>query len=180
MKAAVTCIYEGNEISIDEAVSLREVSSTPLFFTCIVCSEPLRAHRLGKNNHPAHFEHLERNYNCPHSEGDGVETFYGINDKRAIEGYEQDKKILSGARNQSLAKECKVRDDFKCKACGFKLKHNGKYIIECHHTNPIGIGGARETMLDDLISLCPTCHRIAHTRKEPLTVEEIKYVLKNH
>ena len=81
---------------------------------------------------------------------------------------EIDKKLISGSRNQSLAKQCKVRDKFACQACGFKLKLNGKYIVECHHKHPIGTGEVRETTLDDLISLCPTCHRIAHTRKEPI------------
>lgn len=180
MKAADKCKHDGEELSISEALALRETNRTPLFFTCLVCGEPVRAHKAGSNNSPAHFEHFERNYSCPHSEGKDSEQNYSINNNQAIEGYEQDRKILTGSRNQSLVKQCKVRDKFTCQACRFKLKLDGKYVIECHHKNPISSGGVRETNLDDLVSLCPTCHRIAHTRMKPLTVNEIKNVLKNH
>ena len=178
MKAALVCLFEGKKITIDEALSLRENTNRRLLFTCTYCKAPLRAHRAGKGNHPAHFEHFKRNYDCPHSEGSDIEKTFGINDKQAIEGYEQDKKILASKRNRSLAEECKFRDNFKCQACGFKLRVNGKFVIECHHKNPLAGGGERTTALIDLISLCPTCHRIAHTRKKPLEIEEIKTVLK--
>ena len=83
------------------------------------------------------------------------------------------RRLLKGARNQALVKQCKDRDNYTCQACRFRLKVNGRYIIECHHKNPIGAGGERETALDDLVCLCPVCHRIAHTAKNPLTVAEI-------
>lgn len=180
MKAALTCVFEGKELSTSDALGLRERSKQPLYLTCVSCGEPVRVHKAGKNNSAAHFEHHERNYSCPFSEGKGLkEERFDINDRRAIEGYERDQQILSGARNQVLASQCKVRDKFTCQTCGFKLKLNGKYVIECHHKKPIGSGGVRETSFSDLVSLCPTCHRIAHTRKEPLDVEEIASIRKN-
>lgn len=179
MKAAVTCIYEEKDLSISDALELRESSGQPLYFTCISCGEMVKPHKEGNNN-AAHFEHYERNYSCPHSEGKSLKKdLFGINDQRAIEGYEQDKKILSGSRNQTLAKQCKVRDKFTCQVCKFKLKLNGKYVIECHHKYPLGKDGERETSLNDLVSLCPTCHRIAHTRKKPLDADEILDARKN-
>lgn len=173
MKAADTCIYKGKEISVLDALEHRDRNKTPLYLTCISCGDPVRAHKAGTNS-SAHFEHHERNYSCPYSEGKGPkDDSFGVDDKRALEGYRRDQKILAGARNQELARQCKVRDKYTCQACGFKLKHNGRYVIECHHKNPIGSGGVRETSLDDLVSLCPTCHRIAHTRRSPLDVDEI-------
>ena len=178
MKAAVTCIFEGEELSISDTLELRDRSKQPLYLTCISCGEPVRAHKAGENS-AAHFEHHERNYSCPYSEGKSLkEELFCIDDRRAIEGYLIDQKLLSGSRNQALASQCKVRDKYTCQACDFKLKLNGRYVIECHHKNPIGLGGVRETCLSDLVSLCPTCHRIAHTRKEPLDVEEIALVRK--
>lgn len=179
MKAATKCIHEGNEISIEDAIELRSRSNKALYFTCIECGQPVKAHRAGENHSDAHFEHHERNPSCRYSDGQAIlSDTYNADDKRAIEGYLRDQKILFGARNQALVLQCKTRDNYKCQACGFKLKLNGRYVVECHHTNPIGGGQVRETMLEDLISLCPTCHRIAHTRNEPLSLAEIKHVRK--
>jgi 5-methylcytosine-specific restriction protein A len=36
------------------------------------------------------------------------------------------------------------------------------------------ISGARITKVSDLICLCPTCHRIAHTKAYPLSVKKIR------
>jgi 5-methylcytosine-specific restriction protein A len=66
-----------------------------------------------------------------------------------------------------------VRDDFTCQACGFRLELNGRYVIEVHHVDPLS-SGERESSLGDLVSLCPTCHRIAHLRSLPYSVEEIR------
>lgn len=173
MKAAVTCIFEGEKLSISDALEVRDSSKFSLYLTCISCGKPVRAHKAGKNC-AAHFEHHERNYSCPYSEGKAAkDERFGIDDQRAIEGYQKDQEILSGSRNQALVSQCKARDKYTCQACGFNLKLYGRYVIECHHKNPIGIGGVRETCLSDLVSLCPTCHRVSHTRKEPLNVEEI-------
>lgn len=179
MKAATKCIHDGNEISIEDAIELRSLSRNPLYFTCIECGEPVRAHKAGKRHSDAHFEHHERHPTCPHSDGHALSPdTYDIEDARAIEGHLKDRKFLSGSRNQALALQCRARDGYKCQVCGFKLKLNGRYVVECHHTNPIGGGQVRETKLDDLISLCPTCHRIAHTREKPLSVMEMKRLRK--
>jgi predicted HNH restriction endonuclease len=154
LKAATICIFNGGKLSITDALALRDESDSQRYFTCISCEEPVKAHRAGKSHTAAHFEHYERNSSCPHSDGKNSKQRYGINEKSAIEGYEIDKKILSGARNQALVRQCKVRDKFTCQACGFKLKLNQKYIIECHHKNPIGTGVVRETTLNDLVLNC--------------------------
>ncbi|QDE31730.1 HNH endonuclease [Shewanella polaris] len=173
MKAAVNCICNGKEIEVAEALELRDGSKENSYFTCVSCGEPVRVHKAGANS-LAHFEHHERNYSCPYSEGKKIkEDTFSLDDPRAIEGYEIDRKILSGARNSSLARQRKQMDSYKCIACGFKLKLNGRFVIECHHKDPIGTEGVRETSLEDLISLCPTCHRISHTREKPLSLNEI-------
>jgi len=174
VRAATQCRYQGEEMDIVDALALRDRSNSRPYFTCIHCDEPVRAHRAGAEHSEAHFEHHELNSECPYSAGTRVlPERFPIEDSRAIEGYKRDITILSGQRNQALVKQCKARDNYTCQACGFYLKVNGKYVIECHHSDPIGAGGERETSLSDLVCLCPTCHRIAHTREEPLSVQEI-------
>lgn len=99
--------------------------------------------------------------------------YFEVEEKSAIEGYKVDTLILSSHRNQSLVKERKELDSYTCQSCGFKLQINGKYVIECHHLNPLAEQGETETSISDLISLCPTCHRIAHLRKPPYTPNEV-------
>ena len=101
-----------------------------------------------------------------------------LSEIEAEEGYQQDRRIKFKSRNARIISQRKKRDDYTCQACDFRMKLNGKLIIDCHHINPIG--KAQEviiTAIDDLICLCPTCHRISHTRKYPLTVNEIKELL---
>ena len=181
MRAAIECIYQDTTISIAEALTLRNQHGKNLSFSCIECGELLRAHRAGENI-AAHFEHHQRNNSCSFSAGPvsaytgvGFLSNYEIDDIRAIEGYEIDRKLITHARNSNLVTACKARNNYKCEACGFKLELHGKYVIECHHINPVAISGEREVSINELVCLCPTCHRIAHTRKEPLTVPEIRH-----
>jgi hypothetical protein len=183
MRAAVECRYNATTITIDDALRLRDAKSISksenLAFTCLVCSQLLRAHRAGDNS-AAHFEHRKQNPDCPHSAGPiaantgGFEETFGIDDKRAIEGYEIDRLLTAHARNAGLVKECKKRDSHTCQVCRFKLTVHGRNVIECHHLNPVALSGEREVTINELVCLCPTCHRIAHTRITPLSVEEIR------
>lgn len=184
MRAAIECIFENEVINIHDALSLRENLGRKLYFSCTECNQELRAHRAGKNT-VAHFEHLQRNKSCsfsasatPAYTGSGILSVYGIEDIRAIEGYEIDKKLISHGRNSKLVILCKERDKHTCRACGFQLELNGKFVIECHHTKPVALNGEREVSLSELICLCPTCHRIAHTRSEPLAILEIRQARK--
>ncbi len=96
------------------------------------------------------------------------------------EGLAQDKTVTFRKRNKALVLEAKKRDEYKCQACGYKKKVNDKYIIDAHHKYPLGgINGVRVTSLADLICLCPNCHRIAHTTKFPLPLNEITSAHKN-
>lgn len=105
------------------------------------------------------------------SEGDTED----VDDIEAVEGQIQEGRYLSKKRNRALVAKRKGIDDYRCQACSFKLRINEKYVIECHHLFPLK--GKIITRLDDLSCLCPTCHRIAHKRKTPFTIEEIKKAL---
>jgi len=114
-----------------------------------------------------------------YADNNKVVQFDDVNSPEAIEGYLVDFQYFKRKRNQKLADECKIRDDYKCQACGFKLSVNGKYAIECHHKFPLSESGKTKTRLSDLISLCPTCHRLTHLRQPALSITELRRTLKN-
>lgn len=99
--------------------------------------------------------------------------YYEVDDPRAIEGYRKDKILSVVERDRQVVNARKQLDDYKCQACGARITVNGKYVIECHHLNPVALG-ERVTTIDDLVSLCPTCHRIAHMREPPFAVADIR------
>ena len=93
----------------------------------------------------------------------------------AEEGYRQDRQASFIKRNRRIIDAAKERDGFRCQACQFFIEVDGKPIVDCHHKVPLSHkSGARVTKMSDLICLCPTCHRIAHTRAHPLSVKEIR------
>jgi predicted HNH restriction endonuclease len=101
---------------------------------------------------------------------------FEIGSDKAHEGYEVDRRILASARNARLAAKRRELDEFTCKACSFKLELHGKYVIDVHHLQPFRSTGETITTLDKLVSLCPTCHRIAHLRIPPYAPEEIQLI----
>lgn len=121
----------------------------------------------------------------------GFERTYLINDGKlkpewlnpegvdAEEGYKKDAKFMVSTRDKNLANKRKKLDKYTCQACNQKIEINGKFVLDCHHKEPINLG-KRRTKLDDLVSLCPTCHRVAHTRIPPLDIIEIKEYVHVH
>lgn len=103
--------------------------------------------------------------------------YYSIESNSAIEGHKIDRSILTSHRNQELSKRRKKIDNYTCQACGFRLNIRGKFVIESHHLNPLSVSGEVGSSVDSLISLCPTCHRIAHMRQPPYSVEEIARIV---
>ncbi len=104
---------------------------------------------------------------------------YEIGDQKAREGYEYDTTILLRKRNAALAQARRIQDNHTCQACGFHLQVGAAYVIEVHHLEPLSTSGEKETKIQMLVSLCPTCHRIAHLRSTPYTVAEITELVSN-
>lgn len=114
-------------------------------------------------------------YWANHIEKNGVDIEVLMTEAEVEEGYNEDRKVQFIKRNRYIIDDAKKRDKFKCQACGFLLKVNGNAIIDCHHKVPLSYSvGLRKTKLSDLVCLCPTCHRIAHTKPYPLSVSEIR------
>lgn len=96
-------------------------------------------------------------------------------DINALEGQISESKVLGRKRNRAVVDQRKIIDHYTCQACNFCIQVNGRYVIECHHKFPLR--GETITSSDDLVCLCPTCHRIAHRKAEPYTATEIKSIL---
>jgi len=88
------------------------------------------------------------------------------------------------ARNPELAREIKEAANYKCQACGLsgpmKYGDDGKSCIEAHHldqfadrSKKVQIEG-KLTVLSDLASLCSNCHRVIHTQRPALTLNQLK------
>lgn len=112
---------------------------------------------------------------------DKKEKLYKINSSRkdgeelvVVEGMEFEKKMMSKVRNSKVTKERKAFDDYTCQVCGFSYES----VMEVHHLIPVSMG-KRSTNLNDLITLCPTCHRIAHTKgnKKVYSIQDVQMIL---
>lgn len=75
------------------------------------------------------------------------------------EGQQVETKGFRIMRSAALVKSAKKRDEYRCRSCGFYFK--GK-IVQAHHLDPLAERKRRKTTLDDLVTLCPNCHYLAH------------------
>lgn len=179
------CLYNDVRITVEQAKRIRAVVPKAEWrqvqFLCMHCGGLVKPH-LGDDNKP-HFEHWPgENAQCPirhvpRRKSTRVATLVkrDFDDVATIEGTKSDALQMVSDRDRAAASNCKKRDKYTCQACSFYLKVGKRYVIDCHHLYPLALG-RRETRLDDLASLCPTCHRIAHTRDIPLTINEIQSV----
>lgn len=96
-------------------------------------------------------------------------------DLSGLEGRVEEDKYLRRVRNRDLVEERKKIDNNTCQVCGFTFEIRGKHIIDCHHLHPLStIENETVTNIEDLICLCPNCHRLAHSRTDPYGIEELK------
>lgn len=107
-----------------------------------------------------------------------------------IEGFAEGKKTTvvneKYERNPINRKICLSAKGYVCQVCGFDFEKTygpiGKETIDVHHIIPVSLLGDDYIIrpLDDLIPICPNCHRIAHKKNPPYTPEEIKDMLNKY
>ncbi len=61
-----------------------------------------------------------------------------------------------------------------CMACGYVPPQTD--VMDVHHLDPIA-EGERKTTIEDLVVLCPTCHRHAHIESPPIPMERLKVLV---
>jgi hypothetical protein len=116
------------------------------------------------------------------------ETALSDVDQSAIEGAPKLVAHLRRERNRGLV-DAKRRDVLKrngkleCEVCSFDFKNKygalGEGFCEVHHLNPLSDGPeAVETRLIDLAIVCSNCHRMIHRAEGPLSLSELRIMLR--
>jgi 5-methylcytosine-specific restriction protein A len=69
-----------------------------------------------------------------------------------------------------------------CEVCEFDFGgyygDRGRGFIECHHVEPLHIGGQAPRTVRDLALLCSNCHRMIHTRPPWPTPDELRAIIR--
>lgn len=69
-----------------------------------------------------------------------------------------------------------------CQVCEFdfarKYGERGQGYIECHHIEPLHVGGEKARSVDDLALLCSNCHRMIHTKPPWPTPAELSELIR--
>jgi 5-methylcytosine-specific restriction protein A len=69
-----------------------------------------------------------------------------------------------------------------CEVCGFdfaqKYGERGHGYIECHHVEPLHVGGEKARSVKDLALLCSNCHRMIHTKPPWPTPAELRELIR--
>jgi len=60
----------------------------------------------------------------------------------------------------SIRKDVYSRDDYRCQECGDRGGPYGSTELHAHHIVPLGSGGTND--MDNLITLCNSCHMSIH------------------
>lgn len=86
-------------------------------------------------------------------------------------------------RNRTLRRKKKEQvASLDCEVCGFSFGHAygaaAQNYCEVHHLSPLSaVESSTETRTEDLAILCANCHRVAHLRNPPYTLDQIKHML---
>lgn len=78
MPKITTCLLNGRVIEVEDALDLRNATDERPDFRCTGCGQAVRAQKSG-GNAAAHFEHLERNPDCPHRHRSVVSSLRRMN-----------------------------------------------------------------------------------------------------
>ena len=69
-----------------------------------------------------------------------------------------------------------------CEVCTFDFAQQygerGQGYIECHHVEPLHVGGEKARSVKDLALLCSNCHRMIHTKPPWPTPAELRDLIR--
>ena len=92
---------------------------------------------------------------------------------------ERNRKLVEQRKSKALRENVKLR----CEACDFdfELRYGprGRGFIEAHHTKALAtLVENAKTKLEDLALVCANCHRMIHSQKPWLSIEELRAILR--
>lgn len=88
-------------------------------------------------------------------------------------------------RNPKLRAKALKLHGTTCKVCGFNFNevygNHGEGYIEIHHLYPLSSRDKQESVnpMTDLVPLCSNCHRMIHRKKQLLSIDELKKLIKS-
>jgi len=114
------------------------------------------------------------------SDDDYLEAPEGKVITRLHRSRERNRKLVERKKAQTFAAHGKL----ECEACHFDFEcrygARGKGFIEAHHVKPVHtLTEDDKTKVSDLALLCSNCHRMVHSQRPWLSVEELKTILKS-
>jgi hypothetical protein len=93
--------------------------------------------------------------------------------------------VTSYERNPVAREQCLQYYGNTCFACGFSFRDTyGVGVTGCihvHHLQSVAARGGEYIVdpIEDLRPVCPNCHAVLHSRKPPLSIQELKAMLAN-
>lgn len=87
-------------------------------------------------------------------------------------------------RDQKARKACLNEHGYDCSVCGMNFEKRygniGRGFIHVHHKKPLATrGGSYEVNpKKDLTPVCPNCHAMLHSSTPPLTIQQLKHLLR--
>lgn len=128
----------------------------------------------------AFFEDVARALPHAKSEDEQREVYPRFENRKLVAAH------LQRERSKLLAAECKIRDNYKCQACGHRFEdvygRLGSEFAEAHHLLSLGqLRGSVRTRIQDLTTVCANCHRMLH-RMDGLRgdIKKLKTIVRNH
>jgi 5-methylcytosine-specific restriction enzyme A len=91
--------------------------------------------------------------------------------------YERDRAL----RRKKIDSVLAVGKPIACEVCEFDFAQTygkrGQGYIECHHVEPLHVGGQKRRSINDLALLCSNCHRMIHTKPPWPTPKELRELI---
>jgi 5-methylcytosine-specific restriction enzyme A len=106
------------------------------------------------------------------------------NNKNYYEGATKSVRVNVYERNDKARLDCINHYGWSCCICGFDFEEAygemGIGFIHVHHLKPLSEIGEEYQVdpIEDLRPVCPNCHAMIHSRKQPHSIEEVKQQLR--
>lgn len=97
---------------------------------------------------------------------------------RTVKQRQRSRQLVNDAKTQFREQHA---GHLYCEVCGFDYDvAYGVDYIEAHHTKPLSsLNDETENTTEAVVLLCANCHRVAHSRTPPYSIDELKLMLKN-